>query len=126
MDGGTRSITGNRKYMGVVKPKRGEIWWVNFDPSTGSEIKKLRPAIIVSNDSANKYLDRYQVIPLTSSITRVYPGECLIKVNKKQGKAMSNQIMSISKMRLGKKLGKVTREEALAIDSAIRVQLGII
>ncbi|WP_162235605.1 type II toxin-antitoxin system PemK/MazF family toxin, partial [Pseudomonas tremae] len=54
---------------------RGEVWWVEFDPSVGSEIKKTRPAVIVSNDSANRHLARVVVVPLTSSTERTYPGE---------------------------------------------------
>jgi len=61
--------------------KRGSVWWVEFDPSIGSEIQKTRPAVIVSNDTANKYLDRVVVIPLTSNVSRIYPGETVITVD---------------------------------------------
>ncbi|WP_374686312.1 type II toxin-antitoxin system PemK/MazF family toxin, partial [Promineifilum sp.] len=57
--------------------RRGEVWWVSFDPSLGGEIKKRRPAVIVSNDDSNTYLNRLQVVPLTSSVDRVYPSEAL-------------------------------------------------
>ncbi|NQT68389.1 MAG: type II toxin-antitoxin system PemK/MazF family toxin, partial [Desulfobacteraceae bacterium] len=49
--------------------KRGEVWWINFDPSIGGEIRKKRPAVIVSNDAANHFLNRVQVVPLTSSVS---------------------------------------------------------
>ncbi|MGI4752721.1 MAG: type II toxin-antitoxin system PemK/MazF family toxin [Janthinobacterium lividum] len=55
--------------------KRGEIWWLNFDPSVGGEINKIRPAIIISNDAANEVLNRIQVIPLTSNVSKCYPWE---------------------------------------------------
>ena len=58
--------------------RRGEVWWVNFDPSVGSETRKQRPAVVISNDVANKHLKRYQVVPLTSRVDKVYPGEALI------------------------------------------------
>jgi mRNA interferase MazF len=61
--------------------KRGEVWWVNFDPSIGGEIKKKGPAVIVSNDESNKFLNRVQVIPLTSRTDKLYPSEELVIFN---------------------------------------------
>lgn len=54
---------------------RGEVWWVDFEPAVGGEIRKKRPAIVVSNDKANKYLNRLQVVPVTSKTGRLYPGK---------------------------------------------------
>lgn len=61
--------------------KRGEVWWVEFDPSVGSEIRKTRPAVIVSNDGANRHLVRVVVVPLTSNTGRQYPGEAFITLS---------------------------------------------
>ncbi len=47
---------------------RGEVWWVNFDPCVGSEVQKQRPAVIISNNIANKNLERVVVVPLTSNV----------------------------------------------------------
>ena len=60
--------------------KRGEVWWVEFDPALGTEIKKTRPAVIVSNDAANRNLARVVVVPLTSNTGRAYPGEAVVTV----------------------------------------------
>ena len=109
-----------------MKPKRGEVWWVNFDPSLGSEIQKVRPAVIISNDISNKYLDRFQVIPLTSQIDRIYPGEVLISLGKKQGKVMANQITTVSLFRMDKKLTTVSKRDLLAVEQAIKLQIGLL
>jgi mRNA interferase MazF len=106
--------------------KRGEVWWVNFDPSLGGEIQKTRPAVIISNDAANKYLNRVQVIPLTSQkADRVYPGEANVTFDGKPGKAMADQIATVSKERLLNRAGKLTQFEMQRIDRALNIQLGL-
>ena len=80
---------------------RGEVWWVNFDPSVGGEIQKQRPAVIVSSDAANQYLNRLQVVPLTSNVGRIYPSEAYVTLNGQPRKAMADQLTTVSKLRLG-------------------------
>jgi mRNA interferase MazF len=105
--------------------KRGEIWWVNFDPAIGSEIKKTRPAVIISNDVSNQYASRVQVIPATSATRKVYPCEALITIKGKKSKVMADQIMTVSKERLYDFIGHINDSEIEDIDYILSLQLGL-
>ncbi len=105
---------------------RGEVWWVNFDPSVGGEIKKTRPAIIISNDAANKFLNRVQVVPLTSNTGRVYPSEAVVTFDSQISKAMADQLTTVSKQRLVNWAGKLSYEDMQKVEHAIKVHLGLL
>lgn len=106
--------------------QRGEVWWVNFDPAVGGEIRKERPAIIISNDLANKYLNRVQVVPLSTSIDKLYPSEAYVMVNKTQSKAIADQLTTVSKHRFSNKLGELSAEDLRKVEQIIKLQLGLL
>jgi len=104
---------------------RGEVWWVEFEPAVGSEIRKTRPAVIVSNNAANRHLARVVVVPLTSNTERLYPSEAIVTVGGQTCKAMADQIMSADKSRLKGQLGMLSKEDMLAVEDAIKVHLAL-
>lgn len=106
---------------GKKHPQRGEIYWVEFDPSLGKETQKTRPGLIVSNDIGNEVSDIIMIAPITSKIDRLYPVEVKITVSGKEGKIMLNQCKAIDKSRLKSKMGSVDSEAMKSVEEAIKI-----
>lgn len=105
--------------------QRGEVWWIDFNPSVGGEIQKTRPAIIVSNDAFNKVMNRVQVVPTTSNTSKCYPCEAYVEVDGKLSKAMADQIATVSKLRLKTKIGTISEQNMFDLERAIKLQLDL-
>jgi mRNA interferase MazF len=112
---------------GVAEPSphRGEVWLVAFDPAIGGEIQKTRPALVLSNDTANALLNRIQVVPISSQVSRLYPAEAYVTLNGERRKAMADQIATASKQRLIRRLGSLSSDDVDAVVRAVRLQLGL-
>jgi mRNA interferase MazF len=106
-------------------PRRGEVWLVAFDPAIGGEIQKTRPAVVLSNDTANALLNRVQVVPVSSQVGRLYPAEATIRLNGERRKAMADQITTASKRRLLRALGVLSQDDIEAVAKAVCIQLGL-
>jgi mRNA interferase MazF len=105
--------------------RRGDIRWVSFDFASGGEIRKTRPAVIVSNNAANSVLNRVVVIPLTSKTQRLYPGQALVTVGGREAKAMADQITTASTDRLGEHISALSSNDLQKVEDAILLHLAI-
>jgi mRNA interferase MazF len=105
-------------------PRRGDIYWVTLDPALGSEIRKTRPALVISNDSCNAYGARVVVLPITSNVSSLYPGEARIRVRGRPARVLGDQIRSIDKARLRARIGSLSQAELREAEAAVLITLG--
>ncbi|MFH1825224.1 MAG: type II toxin-antitoxin system PemK/MazF family toxin [Candidatus Firestonebacteria bacterium] len=114
----------------VSLPLRGEIYWVNLEPTLGSEIKKTRPCLVVSCDEANKNYGQVTVLPLTSQhLSMITPFHVFLSANEtgldKDSKALAEQIRTVSKFRLIKMVGRIREELMIKVSCAIKIHLDL-
>ncbi len=115
----------------VTVPRRGEVYLVSFDPTLGAEIRKTRPALVLQNDVANRFSPITIVAAITSQFeVPLYPTEVLLKVPEGGLQADSvvllNQIRSIDRRRLIRRLGRISVETMRQVDRALMLSLGLV
>ena len=111
--------------MAEATPRRGEIWLVQFGPSIGGEMQKTRPALVLSNDTANELLNRIQVVPISSQIARLYPAEAFVTLNGERRKAMADQIATVSKLHLQRLMGHLSPRDMQAVARVVTLHLSL-
>lgn len=109
--------------------RRGEVYWVDLDPSAGAGTRKTRPVLVVSNDLNNMHAATLTVLPIASGAEKVYPFEVLLKPglcgNKEACKARADQVRTVARRRLGKLMGTVPLEVMERVDRALLLHLGL-
>ncbi len=119
------------RHKTVSTPRRGEIYLVNFDPTIGAEIKKTRPALVIQNDIANRYSPLTIVCAITSQYDEpLYPTEVLVRTPEGGMRVdsiiLANQVRSVDKQRLVKRLGLLRPETIQKVDQALRLSLSLV
>jgi mRNA interferase MazF len=114
--------------------QRGDVYLVDLDPARGSESNKIRPAVVVSNNAANRTAERngrgvVTVIPITSNTARVYPFQVLLAAGEGgltvESKAQAEQVRSVDYVRLRRKVGALRPPVVKRLDEALRTHLGL-
>jgi mRNA interferase MazF len=103
--------------------RRGEVYWVGLEPVVGSEVGRRRPAVVVQNDVANASSPTVTVVPLSSSVHRVYPFQVRIPAGEggipSESKALCEQIRTVSRERLRERLGSLPPDRLEEIRAAL-------
>jgi mRNA interferase MazF len=114
--------------------RRGDVYWVDLDPARGSEAAKTRPAVLVSNDAANRTAERLgrgvvTVVPLTSNLRRVFPYQVFVPAHvsglNADSKAQAEQVRTVATVRLRNRAGRLTPELLGDLDRALALHLGL-
>ena len=95
--------------------KRYDVVWVDLDPTHGSELRKKRPAVVVSLDVLNRAVDTIVICPLTSQIHQTWRARLQVKIAGREAEIAADQIRAVRKSRLGRKLGALSARDAAAL-----------
>ena len=104
---------------------RGEVWWVDFDPAVGSEVIKIRPAVVVSNEGTNLRIGRALVVPLTSSVDTVHRSETLVRFRENDSKAMIDQMRVADNYRFRNYIETLSQDDVAKVMDIIKSYLDI-
>jgi mRNA interferase MazF len=115
--------------LAMASIERGDVFLVNFDPTVGAEAKKIRPAVVVSNDVNNVHSPIISISPISSNVTRVYSFEVEVPTGigglTSRSKIMVNQTRAVDKARLLKKLGHMPGNIMTNVDRALRLHFNL-
>jgi len=107
-------------------PMRGEVYWVELDPTKGTEINKTRPAVVISNNAQNKKSSCIIIAPITSSDQKVFDFQVKIDVPNLRGKILLNQIRTIDKSRISKQITMLDEDIIEQINDALKIALDLL
>lgn len=102
--------------------ERYSIYWGDLNPTKGSEINKIRPAVVISPDELNRHLNTVIIIPLTSTLTP-YPWRVKRSLGGKSGMIATDQIRTVDKLGIGKQAGKLNEDEIESLTDALEEML---
>lgn len=110
-------------------PKQGDIFLVDLEPALSGEADKIRPAVIVSNNANNEFAPTVTVVPLTSNTRKLYPFQVFLTRETTKldfhSKAQAEQVRTVSKRRLERRIGRIGRDDILSIQTALRLHFAM-
>lgn len=116
---------GRNRNMGNDYPKRGDIYWIQLDPTIGTEIQKTRPCLILSNNSQNKRGAHVIAAPITSKMKNVYPFEAKVIIKGRECKVLLDQIRALDSRRIGSKIDSIDSSTMFTVEEALKVALDL-
>jgi mRNA interferase MazF len=108
-----------------MTPLRGEVWWIDLDPARGSEMQKMRPCVVITDDAVNRYRNTCVVVALSTTTPKKWPLYVLVSSISPNSQAVIDQIRAVDKSRFRKRMGAVSIADMEQIDAALRIVLDL-